>query len=75
LNTLTLEEYKRDFTLPYMDFYNKFDENLKSVDVDKVFYEEISFMPKSQPFSAAKEILEYIKNKGKNLAILSSHPQ
>jgi phosphoglycolate phosphatase-like HAD superfamily hydrolase len=75
LKKLTLEEYKKEFTLPYMKFYQKFKKGLDKEEIDKLFFQEINSVDEPKPFPKAKEILEFLKQKRINIALLSSHPQ
>jgi len=75
LKVLNLEEYKREFTLPYMNFYHKFRKDIVKEEVDKLFFQEINSVGEPKPFPKVKEILEFLKKKDRKIALLSSHPQ
>ncbi|MEI6058295.1 MAG: HAD family hydrolase, partial [archaeon] len=75
LEILSLEEYKREFTLPYMKFYHKFRKDLDKEEVDKLFFNEINLVGEPRPFPKVMEVLEFLKDKETNIALLSSHPQ
>ena len=75
LKVLSLEEYKREFTLPYMNFYHKFRKDIAKEEVDKLFFQEINLVGEPKPFPKVKEVLEFLKNKKIKIALLSSHPQ
>ena len=75
LRTLSLEEYKKEFTLPYMHFYHKFKKDIDKEEVDKLFSKEINSVEEPKPFSDAKEILEFLKQKNIQIVVFSSVPQ
>ena len=75
LKVLSLEEYKKEFTLPYMNFYLKFKKDANKEEIDKLFIKEINSVDEPKPFSDAKTILEFLKQKNIKLAVLSSHPR
>lgn len=75
LQKITLEEFKKEFVLPYMDFYKKFKKNADKETIDDLFNEEIDLINKSRLFPEAKEILDFLKQKKINMVILSSYNQ
>lgn len=75
IKVLSLEEYKKEFILPYMEFYKKFKENVDKEEVDKLFFEEINSVGEPKPFPEAREILDCLHKKGIKIVVLSSHPQ
>jgi len=72
---ISLEEYKREFTLPYMVFWNKYFPELTKEEEDKLFLKEINLVDEPKSFPNVKKILKFLKQKNIKLAILSSHPQ
>ncbi|MDD5192054.1 MAG: HAD family hydrolase [Candidatus Nanoarchaeia archaeon] len=75
LRILSLEEYKREFTLPYMEFYKKFRNNINKEEVDKLFFKEINSVNEPKPFPKVKAILKFLETKEVKMSLLSSHPQ
>jgi len=73
LRALTLEEYKQEFVLPYMDFYKKFTDASKEK-IDEFFLEEIFRVEKPKPFPKVKQLLEFLKKKKVKMIVLSAHP-
>ncbi len=71
---LTFEAYRREFTLPYMDFYRKF-VSLPEEELRFLFLEEISRGEEPDLFPHVRELLSILREQGVRLAILSSHPQ
>ncbi len=74
VKTLTLEEFKKEFTSPYMNFYKKFT-NASQEELKKLYIKEIHSVGEPKPFPNAKQILEFLRGKGIKLAILSTVPQ
>ena len=72
---ISLEEYKREFTLPYMVFWNKYFPELTKEEENKLFLKEINLVDEPKSFPNVKKILKFLKQKNIKLAILSSHPQ
>ncbi len=74
LKKLTLDEYRKEYLLPYMNFYRKFSK-LPKRQIDKIFLEEFVKMEEPEPFPESQEVLEFLNQNGNKLAILSSHFQ
>jgi len=75
LKTLSLEEFREEFTIPYMLFYRKFKKDADKEEMDRLFLLEINSVDEPKPFSDVKAILEFLKEKNIRLVVLSSHPQ
>jgi phosphoglycolate phosphatase len=75
LKTMTFEEYQKEATLPYMNFYHKFKEDVDKEEVDRLFYSEINSANKPNPFPKIKELLEFLEKENIRIALLSAHPQ
>ncbi len=75
IKRLSLEEYRREFILPYMEFYKKFKVNVDKEEVDRLFFKEINLVEEPEPFPEVKKLLEFLNNKDIRIAVLSSHPQ
>ncbi len=75
MKSLTLEEYKREYVLPYMDLYHKFNPLADKAVVDRLFLEEIQKTVPPRPFPEASETLYRLHKQRRWLAVLSSHPQ
>ncbi|MDD5552078.1 MAG: HAD family hydrolase [Candidatus Pacebacteria bacterium] len=74
LKELSFKEYKKEFVLPYMNFYRKFTDTPKEK-VDDLFFQEFSLVDGPKPFPKAKKTLEDLKRKGIRIVLLSSHPE
>ena len=75
LSSLTFEEFKREFTLPYMKFYRKFKKDADKEEIERLFYQEIVLAGNPEPFPKAREVLEFLKKEDIRIALLSSHIQ
>lgn len=75
LKILTLEEYRKEFTLPYMEFYKKFKKDIKKEEADRLFSQEFKLVDKPKPFPGVKEILQILVKNNRKLVLLSSHPK
>lgn len=74
LKTIPIEQYRKEFCLPYMDFYKKYT-NTPKEELDKYFLEEFTKLGEPKLFLGVKGSLETLKKKGFNMIILSSHQQ
>tara|TARA_Y100000310_G_scaffold342738_1_gene447167 strand:+ start:588 stop:1196 length:609 start_codon:yes stop_codon:yes gene_type:complete len=74
VNSISLDEFKDEFILPYMEFYWKYIPDLKKEVQDRIFSENIdNCSPDLYP--EVKETLQFLKNKNVNMIILSSTNQ
>ena len=67
-----LEDFKKEFFLPYMDYYRKHIPNITKEECNNA-YLEIMENNKSKPFSGVVQILERLQKKGIQMAVLSSN--
>ncbi len=75
LKTMSLEEFRRIVILPYMDFYYKFKKDISIEEVKELFKKEYALGEKTKPFPSASRTLDFLKEKGVKMIILSSHTQ
>jgi len=71
---ISLEEYKQNFELPFMNFYNKYLPSL-TLQENQIAYREFIFdenCPKSKKFPGIVELIKELKSKGYYLAVVSS---
>ena len=54
LEGLTLEEFKEEFTLPYMKFYRKFKIDVDKEELQKLYAKEIELVDKPKSFQEAR---------------------
>ena len=69
----TLEEFKEQFELPYINFYKKMGVSASRNEIDKLykkFYDEVGIKPKI--FPDVKETIEWLQKKGLKLGVLST---
>lgn len=74
VKALALEEFKKEFTSPYMIFYKKFT-NASQEELKKLYTKEIHSVGEPKPFPKVKELLEFLCKKGVKMAILTSIPE
>ncbi|MCK5123004.1 MAG: HAD family hydrolase [Candidatus Pacebacteria bacterium] len=75
IEEITLEKFKEEFILPYMNFYKKFKNNPDKKIIDEWFDKEMDLINKSKLFPEVKEVLEFLKQKEIKMIILSSYCQ
>lgn len=72
---ISIEEFRREFSLPYMNFWNKYFPDLTKEKQDKLFVEAIHSVGEPEPFPGMEELLMKLYDKGINMIVYSSHPQ
>ncbi len=72
---ISIDEFKREFTLPYMNFWNKYFPDLTKEKQDKMFLEAIHSVGEPEPFPGMEDLLKKLYDKGINMIVYSSHPQ
>ena len=70
---MTLLEFKREFDLPYMNFYRRFGEIDKKT-ADRIYQKVFESLPSPKPIPKLKPILNNLRNKNVYMTVLSSHP-
>lgn len=71
---ISMEEFRKNFKQPYMDFYHTYLPNLGIVEQDEI-YRELSFnkdCPESNSFPNIVNLIKRLKEEGNYLAIVSS---
>ena len=71
---ISMEEYRREFTLPYMVFWNKYFPDLIKEEEDRLYVEAIHQVDEPTIYQGVKEELERLKSLGINMIVISSHP-
>ena len=71
---ISYEEFRREMTLPYMNFYRKYTGAPKE-ELDSIFIKKIHALPDPLPFDGALEMLTKLRSAGVKMAVLSSVPQ
>ncbi|MBU2589344.1 MAG: HAD hydrolase-like protein [Nanoarchaeota archaeon] len=74
LKKLSLEEFKKTFKLPYMEFYKAYTEASKK-EIDTLFIEGLKQASNPKLFPSTKETLGFLKKEEIKMTLLSSHPQ
>jgi phosphoglycolate phosphatase len=69
---LTFEQYKEEFELPYMNWYNKYFPNIEQKKVNDAYIEALNYVPKPNCFPWAERLLTDLRTKGDTMAILSA---
>ena len=72
---ISLEEYRHEFTLPYMNFWNKYFPKIKKENIDKLFSKFIYEVEKPKLYKGVEKLIEKLHLKKKKMIIISSHPQ
>lgn len=72
---ITLEKFKEEFTLPYMNFYKKFKNNPDKKIIDETFDKELNLINKAKLFLEVKEVLNFLQQRKIKMIILSSYLQ
>jgi phosphoglycolate phosphatase len=74
INSISMEEFKENFKLPYMVFYSKYLPDVTKEQQDD-YYKEISLSdecPHSLAFSGIVDLIKRLKDEGNYLAVVSS---
>ena len=71
---ISKEEYRKEFTLPYMVFWNKYFPKLTKEEGDKLYVEAIHQVDEPILYDGVKTELERLKSLGINMIVISSHP-
>ncbi|MDP2586655.1 MAG: HAD family hydrolase [Candidatus Komeilibacteria bacterium] len=69
----SFEEFKREFTLPYMDYWYKYAPHADKKQCDDLFYQAIQHSAKPLPFNGSNEVLAKLMSAGTQMAVLSSY--
>lgn len=71
---ISMEEFRREFTLPYMVFWKKYFPEHTKEKQDKLYIKAINQVDDSRLYNGVKKELEKLKSLGVNMIIISSHP-
>ncbi len=73
--SLSEEEYREHFELPYMRFYKNYGLHVTKKQVDDLFFRHIERNRiKPTVFSASRRVLENLRKNGKKTFLFSAHP-
>ena len=71
---ITEEEYRREFILPYMKFWNKYFPELTKSECDKLYGEAINQVDEPKLYLKVKDEIEKFHSRSINMIVISSHP-
>ena len=74
IKPFSLKQFRKEFTLPYMEYYWRYKKDISKDECDKVFFEKFNILPSPKPFPV-KSILKYLQKSKVLMLILSSHPK
>jgi phosphoglycolate phosphatase-like HAD superfamily hydrolase len=66
------EEFKREFFLPYTDFFKSRELYAEKTELNEIYYPEYNKMPEPSVFKGAKTALKKLREKGIILTIISA---
>ena len=71
---ISTEEFRREFELPPVKFWQKYIPNIDLDEEHKLFLDAIHKVDPPTIYPIIKKVLEDLKSKGLNLFVISSHP-
>ena len=71
---ISMEEYRREFTLPYMVFWNKYFPDLTKGEQDRLYAETINQVGEPTLYPGVVDELERLRSLSLNMIVISSHP-
>lgn len=72
---MSLEDHKTKFFLPFMDFWKQKFPNCTKDQIYSLFLEGLNLAGDSELYPNIENVLKKLKDRGINMAIMSSHPQ
>ncbi len=72
IKEITFEKFKKEFCLPYMEYYRKNTSEVDKLLINQIFLEVYGRKVKAKPFANVKSTLEKLKLKGIKMAIVTS---
>lgn len=72
---ISLEEFRNSYTLPYMNHAKLFGITASKGELDAVFAQHFRSIGFPEPLPGVEDVLQRLQLQGKNMIILSSHPQ
>lgn len=72
---MSFEDHKTKFFLPYMDFWKQQFPNCTKDQIHNLFLEGLDLAGDAELYPNVEDVLKNLKNRGINLAMMSSHPQ
>lgn len=71
---ISFEEYRREFTLPYMIFWNKYFPDLTKEEENLLFTDAIHQVEDPVLYPGVKDMVHRLELAGVNMVVISSHP-
>ncbi len=71
LRSLSAEQFRKEFSLPYMEFYRNYT-GVSKEEIDRIFAEEFQSPPPQELYPGVKDTLAGLRQSGVRLAILST---
>ena len=71
---ISLEEFRSEFVLPYMNFWHKYFPSMTKEEQDRLFAEALVDTEQPELYDGVKQELEALKKSGLNLIVISSYP-
>ncbi len=71
LRALSAEQFRQEFSLPYMEFYRNYT-GVSKEEIDRIFAEEFQTPPPQELYPGVKDTLAGLRQRGVRLAILST---
>ena len=75
LPRISFTEFKREFALPYMKFYNKYSQNWTIEEIYPRYLKEIQKVGEPKLFTGVPELLKELFDRGLKMIVLSSVPE
>jgi len=72
VSEISLEELKKEWKQPHMDFYSKYLPNSTVEQIDEAYKKNFFDCPKSGPYSGIIDLIKELKKNGKKIVIFSS---
>jgi len=72
---ISLEEFRKEYQAPYMEFYNKYFPNLSMEEEQKLFSKYIVNHSDHKLYPGMRSVLESLKSEGLNMIIFSADPK
>jgi phosphoglycolate phosphatase len=74
IKRISIGEYRREFVLPYMDFYRKYKPDMDREEEEALFIEAINSVEEPELYEGVKTALAKLVSMGMSLVVVSSHP-
>ncbi len=72
---ISFNEFQLEYTLPYMNFYKKYEINIQKAEIDSLYLEAMNTLRIPTLFRGVRQVLKFFLSKNIMLALISSHPK